>query len=103
MEPLLLGIDVGTTNAKALLSTVTGKIVAQATASYGLLTPRPGWVEQNGEDWWAATARVARQVVQTADINPDQIAAIGMSGQGCAATLIDHQGNPIRPGIIWMD
>jgi xylulokinase len=104
MAPLLLGIDVGTTNAKALLATPAGTVIAQATqGGYPLLTPRSGWVEQNPEDWWQATVQVARQVVQKAGVRPGQIAAIGISGQGCAATLIDRQGNVIRPGIIWMD
>jgi xylulokinase len=103
MDKLLLGIDIGTTNAKALLATPEGRVVAQATASYKLLTPRPGWVEQNPEDWWQATAKVARRVTEQANTRSGQIAAIGVSGQGCAATLIDWQGDAIRPGIIWMD
>jgi xylulokinase len=101
--PLILGIDVGTTNAKALLATPTGQIIAQAVQSHPLLTPRPGWVEQNAEDWWHSTARVAAQVMRTADAKPEQVAAVGISGQGCAATLIDHSGKPLRPSIIWMD
>lgn len=103
METLILGIDVGTTNAKALLATPDGKVKAQATASYPLLTPRPGFVEQNAEDWWDGVADVSRQVMQLADAKPEQIAAIAISGQGCAATLIDPFGKPLRPSIIWMD
>jgi xylulokinase len=103
MDKLILGIDVGTTNVKALLATPDGKPVASATAGYPLLTPRPGWVEQNAEDWWAGTTRVAREVVAAAGVAPEAVAAIGVSGQGCAATLIDARGNPIRPAIIWMD
>lgn len=101
--PLILGIDVGTTNAKALLATPTGQIIAQATQSHPLLTPRPGWVEQNAEDWWQSTAGVAAQVMREADAAPEQVAAIGISGQGCAVTLIDRNGKPLRPSIIWMD
>jgi len=103
MDTLILGIDVGTTNAKAILATPDGKVKAQATASYPLLTPRPGFVEQNAEDWWNGVADVSRHVMQQADAKPDQIAAIAISGQGCAATLIDSSGNPLRPSIIWMD
>ncbi len=103
MDTLTLGIDVGTTNAKALLATPEGRVVAQATRSFPLLTPRPGWVEQNPEDWWQGVAAVSRQVMQQALARPEQIAAVGLSGQGCAATLIDGAGQAIRPGIIWMD
>ncbi len=103
MDQLLLGIDIGTTNTKVLLATPEGNVVAQTTRSYPLLTPKPGWVEQNPDDWWEATAEAVAAAVHEANVKPDQIAAIGVSGQGCAATLIDHQGNAIRPGIIWMD
>jgi xylulokinase len=103
MDTLILGIDVGTTNAKALLATPDGKVVAQATAGYPLLTPQPGWVEQNPEDWWQGVATVVRAVLTNAAANPDQIAAVAMSGQGGGAVLVDENANPIRPGIIWMD
>ncbi|MCA9903956.1 MAG: hypothetical protein KC547_08870 [Anaerolineae bacterium] len=100
---LLLGIDIGTTNAKAILATPDGKVVAQATESYGLLTPRPGWVEQNPEDWWQGVASVTRQVMAGSGAQPGQIKAIGLSGQGAGAVLIDAAGQPVHPGIIWMD
>lgn len=104
MDELILGIDVGTTNAKAILAAPDGRVVAQAAqGGYPLLTPRPGWVEQHPDDWWDATAQVAAQVMETAGAQPDQVKAIGLSGQGCAATLIDAAGQPVRPGIIWMD
>ena len=102
-ETLILGIDVGTTNAKALLATPEGKVVAQAVQSHPLLTPRPGWVEQNAEDWWRSTAAVAAQVMRESGAEPEQVAALGISGQGCAATLINRAGRPLRPSIIWMD
>ncbi len=102
-EQLLLGVDIGTTNAKALLATPHGEVVAQATTSYPLSTPQPGWVEQNPEDWWRGAVQVMRSVVQASGADVDQVAAIGISGQGCAATLIDREGNVLRPSIIWMD
>ncbi len=103
MDALILGIDVGTTNVKAVLATPDGQVKTQATATYTLLTPRPGFVEQNAEDWWEGVASVSRQVMADSGAHPDQIAAIGISGQGAAATLIDEAGNPLRPSIIWMD
>jgi xylulokinase len=103
VKPLILGIDVGTTNVKAILATPDGDVIVQATQSYTLSGPQPGWVEQNPDDWWQATAQVAARVVDAASASPDQVKAIGLSGQGCAATLIDDGGNPIRPAIIWMD
>jgi hypothetical protein len=102
-QDLLLGIDVGTTNVKAILATPEGRVVAQVTESYPLLTPRPGWVEQNPADWWQGTASVSRRVMALAEAAPEQVKAIGLSGQGAAAVLVDAAGEPVRPGIIWMD
>ncbi|MBN8594174.1 MAG: hypothetical protein J0M33_20635 [Anaerolineae bacterium] len=102
-QDLLLGIDVGTTNVKAILATPEGRVVAQATEGYPLLTPRPGWVEQNPADWWQGTASVSRRVMALAEAAPEQVKAIGLSGQGAAAVLVDAAGEPVRPGIIWMD
>jgi xylulokinase len=103
MDELILGIDIGTTNVKALLATPDGRVVAQASESYPLLTPRPGCVEQNPEDWWIGTARVTYAVMSQAAARPDQVKAVGLSGQGAGAVLVDANGQSVRPGIIWMD
>ncbi len=103
MPPLLLGIDIGTSTIKAVLATPEGTVVAESNASYATAFPRPGWAEQNPVDWWNGTATAVRQVLQTSGITPDRVAGIGVSGQGCAVTLIDAAGEIIRPAIIWMD
>ena len=100
-SPLLLGIDIGTTNVKAVIATPAGEVVAQAQQSYPVNYVKPGWVEQNPADWWNATVQVVRDACAT--ITPERIAGIGVSGQGCAVTLIDEAGEVIRPAIIWMD
>jgi xylulokinase len=100
LEPLLLGIDVGTSYVKALLATPAGSIVACAQISYPTDYPRPGWVEQDPHDWWDAVVQVTRTV--TAEY-VDAVAAIAVSGQGCAVTLVDAQGEVLHPAIIWMD
>jgi xylulokinase len=100
---LLLGIDVGTTNVKAVLATPEGWIIAQAQADYPTSYPKPGWAEQDPHDWWQRTVEVTRAVLTEASAKPDQIVGIGVSGQGCAVTLIDEAGDLLRPAIIWMD
>ena len=103
MTPLILGIDVGTTNAKALIATPDGVVMAHATAPIPLLTPRPGYVEQEPEAWWQAVVQATRAALGALPTPSPPIAAIGVSGQGCAATLLDKARAPLRPGIIWMD
>jgi len=103
MTELLLGIDIGTTNVKAVLSTPEGLIIGQAQTAYPTYRPKPGWAEQDPKDWWRTTVEVTREVLKNGPARPEQIAAIGVSGQGCAVTLIDEVGEVIRPAIIWMD
>jgi xylulokinase len=103
MSDLLLGIDIGTTNIKAVLATANGRVVAQAQRGYPIYRPHPNHVEQDPEDWWQGTIAVTREVMGMATAVPEQIIGIGISGQGCAVTLIDYAGQVVRPAIIWMD
>ncbi len=103
MDELLLGLDVGTTNIKAALATPEGHIVAQAKVGYPTQKLKVGWVEQHPADWWNGVVASTRAALTDANARPDQIAGIGVSGQGCAVTLIDDVGAAIRPAIIWMD
>jgi len=103
MSDLLLGIDIGTTNIKAVLATPDGRVVAQAHTGYPTYRPRPNHVEQDPEDWWQGAVTVTREVMGMVTAVPAQIIGIGISGQGCAVTLIDNKGEVVRPAIIWMD
>ncbi len=100
MAELLLGLDIGTTHVKAVLATPEGHVLARASAGYPTYHPRPGWAEQAPSDWWDGVVTVTRAVLKYA---PGTVAGIGVSGQGCAVTLIGADGAVIRPAIIWMD
>lgn len=52
MSELLLGIDIGTTNVKAVLATPEGWIIAEAKTNYPIYHPKPGWAEQEAADWY---------------------------------------------------
>lgn len=103
MSSLLLGIDIGTSNIKAVVATAEGDVLAEAHAAYDTQFPQPGWAEQNPEDWWTGTVSAVRQALAQAGADPARIAGIGVSGQGCAVTLLDDLGVVIRPAVIWMD
>ncbi|MFP6650236.1 MAG: FGGY family carbohydrate kinase, partial [Pirellulaceae bacterium] len=74
-----LGIDIGTSGTKTLLVSATGKILAEASATYPCYHPRPLWSEQDPEDWWKATVKTVRAVVRKAGTRPAEIRAIGLS------------------------
>jgi len=93
---VLVGLDVGTTGAKAIAISPEGELLATAEEDYGLSTPRPGWAEQDPEDWWrasqAALARLGHEP-----------AAIGLSGQMHGLVALDGADRVLRPAILWND
>jgi xylulokinase len=102
MNPdLVLGIDCSTTASKAVAWDRAGTPVAEARAPIELLTPHPGWGEQDARQWWQATAQAMRQV--TEQIDPRRIAAVCVTHQRETFVLVDAAGNPLRNGILWLD
>jgi xylulokinase len=100
---VFLGIDIGTSAVKAVLVDEHEKVVGEATAPVPSAEPRPGWSEQNPEDWWNATETAVGAVRRGAPDAFRAVAAIGLSGQMHGVTLLDGHDVPIRPSIIWND
>lgn len=98
-----LGIDVGTSGTKILAITADGAILASATEEYPLSCPRPGWSEQQPEDWWQATIRGVRQVVSSGRFKPKDVQGIGLSGQMHGSVFLDKSHQVIRPALLWND
>ena len=98
-----LGIDVGTSGSKALIMNARGKPLGTATGSHDVLVPRPGWSEQDPEDWWKATVRAVRGAIRRAGVDGKQIAGIGFSGQMHGLVITDEAGKALRPSLIWND
>ena len=100
----LLGMDLGTTNIKGIISDQEGNIEAVATASNELIHPAPGLVEQNANDWWKNIASVfwslTRQVPEEVIKN---IRGICISSQTVTMLPVDKNGKPLRNALIWMD
>jgi xylulokinase len=70
-------------------------VLARADEGYPLSTPRPGWSEQDPDDW----ARAAEDVLARL---PDG-ERIGLSGQMHGLVCLDETGRPLRPAILWND
>lgn len=95
-----LGIDLGTSAVKAVVIDERGSVVGRGGAPLEVSRPHPNWSEQAPDDWWNATraavlgidARVRRRV-----------RGIGLSGQMHGATLLNSDGAPLRPAILWND
>jgi len=100
---LLLGIDISTTGAKALLIDDRGQVVASATSPLALSTPRPLWSEQAPGEWWAGIKSSIGRVLQEGDTKAADIAAIGLTGQMHGLVLLDEAGQVLRPAMLWND
>ena len=100
----LLGVDVGTTGAKAVLTTDAGRIVAQHTAEYAFLTPRPLWAEQWPQVWLEGLSGAVRGVLERARIPPPRVKAMAVSSlYGGSGIPVDERLEPLRPCLIWLD
>jgi xylulokinase len=98
---LLLGIDIGTSGSKAVLIEPDGAVKAEAITEYAMQIPRPGWAEQNPEDWWQATIKSVSQVLASA--RGETIAGIGLTGQMHGLVLLNEAGKVLRPCLMWND
>ena len=90
----LVGLDVGTSGLKGIAISPEGEVLAAASESYELSTPRPGWAEQDPDDW----ARAARSCL--AQLPPGEV---GLSGQMHGLVVLDGDGDVIRPAMLWND
>lgn len=100
-----LGIDLGTSTAKAVLIDASGRVRATASAGYAISAPRPGWAEQAPEDWRRAATKAVRALAAepTAAAALAGLRAIGLSGQMHGTVVLNRHGAPPRPAIIWAD
>jgi xylulokinase len=99
----LLGLDLGTTGAKAVVIDETGKVVSRATEEYPLIVPRPGWSEQDAGDWWKASTRAIRTAMTSVEADPGDIEGVGLTGQMHGLVLLDSEGKVLRNPILWND
>ena len=98
----LLGIDVGTGGSRALVIDDAGRITSSATVEHvPFASPQTGWAEQDARDWWRASTLSIRDVLSKE--NPEEIGAIGLSGQMHGLVLLDKNDKVLRPSIIWCD
>lgn len=98
-----LGIDIGTSGTKTLLIDSSGKVIAEADVEYPLHQPKPGWTEQDPEDWWKATVKTVRAVRKKSGVPAQSVRAIGLSGQMHGSVFLDQQDRVIRNALLWND
>lgn len=100
---MFLGIDLGTSEVKALLMDDQGEIVSTAGSKLTVQRPHPLWSEQDPEQWWQATQQAIATLRQQTAGQWQAIRAIGLSGQMHGAVLLDDHDQILRPAILWND
>src|SRR5215204_2043936 len=101
--PQLLGVDIGTSGTKTLLCDEDGKVLATAMAEHPISSPKPGWSEQNPEDWWQATIKATKAVLKKAKLKGTDIGGVGLSGQMHGSVFLGDGEKALRPALLWND
>ncbi|MCD7935732.1 MAG: carbohydrate kinase [Tannerellaceae bacterium] len=103
----LLGCDIGSSSVKAsIVDSETGRRIGTdfyPREEAPMYAPRPGWAEQNPEDWWDYLKIAIRGAIVNSGVDPKEIAAIGISYQMHGLVVIDKKQRVLRPSIIWCD
>jgi len=100
---MLLAHDLGTTGNKASLHEDDGSMIASFTEGYPTHYGPGGVVEQNPQAWWEAVCTATRRLLTRTGTTPAAVRAVSFSGQMMAAVLLDGNGAPVRPAMIWAD
>ena len=102
METYVVALDQGTTSSRAILFNRAGEIVSRAQYPFRQIYPQPGWVEHDPMEIWATEKRALAEAVDTAHIDPKQIAAVGITNQRETTILWDKAtGRPVYNAIVW--
>jgi xylulokinase len=104
-EPGVLGIDLGTSQVKAMACTRAGEVLGQGMAGYPVRAPRTGWAESDPEDWWRAAATAVKAALEQAggDGPGPDIVGLAIVGQMHGAVITGADGAAVRPAIVWLD
>jgi len=104
LRKYILAIDQGTTSSRAMIFDHEGNIVNSSQREFSQLYPKPGWVEHNPDEIWGTTIGVIANVLGVSNIQPEQIAAIGITNQRETTIIWDAKtGEPVYNAIVWQD
>ena len=100
---MFIGIDLGTSSVKMILIDYKQNIIATSNSSLTVQSPKDGYNEQNPQEWIDATIECFEALKEKKPKEFSQTISMGISGHMHGATLIDNNGNVIRPCILWND
>lgn len=98
-----MGIDLGTTGLKVALLTENGQLIGSEYCEYPLLSPQPGYAEQDPEAWWTGFVTACQGLKSQYPAAFNDLAGIGICGQMHTQVYLDARNRVLRPAITWMD
>ena len=101
MKRLYIGIDLGTSAMKIVLIDENCQVLAQVSEEYHLSMKKDGWYEIDQKYWFASMINGIKKVLKNQNVN--QLHSIGVTGQMHTLTILDKEGNCIRPAMMWND
>ena len=101
MEKFVLSLDEGTTSARAIVFDRESNVLGIGQYEFSQHYPKPGWVEHDPEEIWEAQFRAIKTALERAKIEPNQIAAIGVTNQRETTIVWDKSGKPLHNAIVW--
>ncbi len=101
MKNYYVGIDLGTSAVKMILTDEDDMILRTVSKEYPLFNPKPGYSEQNPSDWWTAVREGLNEL--TEGIEKSAVKAMGVGGQMHGLVMLDENDEVIRPAILWND
>ncbi|MPZ68075.1 MAG: xylulokinase [Actinobacteria bacterium] len=99
----VIGLDISTTAAKALVLDRSGAVRATGSSEYPCDTPHPLWSEQDPGQWWTGAGAAINAALADAGIEGSDVAAVGLAGQMHGLVLLGEGGRILRPAILWND
>lgn len=99
----ILSVDLGTTGCKVIIFDEEGNVKSYSYNEYPLYTSEGCIAEQDPMEWWSSVVKSIKKALLKSNLSPSRIAAVGITGQSTSIVVIDKDGKPIRPAILYMD
>ena len=103
MNRYIASYDIGTSSVKVVLLDMDGSPAGIAAAPYSLITPQPGWAEQDPAEYWSGVCQVTKELLKKTGTEPGSVCAVVFNTQWKAVIPTDAEGNVLHNAIIWLD
>jgi FGGY-family pentulose kinase len=102
-KPYVIGIDAGTGGVRVGIFDMLGRPLVFTTREWATTHPKPGWAEQDPDEWWRALVAATKETIHRSQVSVDDIVAIGVDGTSSTVVCLDKEKKPLQQAILWMD